>query len=428
MGGFNIPQGQDLGGAMQADPMMRKRLLSMVMGSDGSLPDRISDDPVSRQPQPENFVDKAPELAQASRNSLINQVRQPAPPDQGSRLQSEYDQVGQQLNAPPQKRSKLKDMLMGALAGPGAGAAIRGRQQGEQFQQNQLRERQSSLLSQIEAERRMQEQEQLSTDRMSLQERMQSERERAAQGSQERVFGQQQDLELQRETLRQKMAQDAEGQRQSSQAAMFDQQDKRQNATFAEQEKLANIREQNKKVDAKPSADEQRRADLGNNMKENLDQLEEIVRRRRDLFGPLAGRKVEAQQDTSWWNPFSGTTDKDVAALKAIKEYLGMASVGTHSMRNAQHVGAAADAVMSGFRNSPEATLAAIQDARKSIETFMQDVEQPGRAGKGIPNRGTGPTPQTHSFSLSAWQRANPKGDANAAKAAAQKAGYEVAP
>lgn len=34
--------------------------------------------------------------------------------------------------------------------------------------------------------------------------------------------------------------------------------------------------------------------------------------------------------------------------------------------------------------------------------------------------------PTTHSFSLSAWQKANPQGDANAAKAAAQAAGYQV--
>jgi hypothetical protein len=38
------------------------------------------------------------------------------------------------------------------------------------------------------------------------------------------------------------------------------------------------------------------------------------------------------------------------------------------------------------------------------------------------------PTPQTHQFSVSAWQRANPNGNANAAKAAATAQGYQVAP
>jgi hypothetical protein len=37
-------------------------------------------------------------------------------------------------------------------------------------------------------------------------------------------------------------------------------------------------------------------------------------------------------------------------------------------------------------------------------------------------------TPQTHRFSKSAWQKANPKGNANAAAAAAQQQGYEVTP
>jgi hypothetical protein len=36
------------------------------------------------------------------------------------------------------------------------------------------------------------------------------------------------------------------------------------------------------------------------------------------------------------------------------------------------------------------------------------------------------PSPQTHSFSKSAWMRANPKGDVNAAAAAAQQAGFAV--
>ena len=36
------------------------------------------------------------------------------------------------------------------------------------------------------------------------------------------------------------------------------------------------------------------------------------------------------------------------------------------------------------------------------------------------------PTQGTHAFSLSAWQRANPKGDPNAARAAATAQGYQV--
>jgi len=84
-----------------------------------------------------------------------------------------------------------------------------------------------------------------------------------------------------------------------------------------------------------PTPDEQRRADLGNNLNENLDRLEEIVKRRPDLFGPAAGRLTSAKQ-------WLGTSDPDVAALDNIKEQVGLAMVGAHAMRNAQHAEKAA--------------------------------------------------------------------------------------
>jgi len=123
----------------------------------------------------------------------------------------------------------------------------------------------------------------------------------------------------------------------------------------------------------KPSADEIRRADLSRNMNENLDQFEDILNRRPELFGKVAGRVTAAKQVV-------GTDDPDIAALKGIKEWFGMASVGAHAMRNAQHVIQAANAVFNDYHNSPEATKAAIQAARNSVQTFIGDVEskQPG--------------------------------------------------
>lgn len=53
---------------------------------------------------------------------------------------------------------------------------------------------------------------------------------------------------------------------------------------------------------------------------------------------------------------------------------------------------------------------------KKTIQTTQTQSAQPK----------TTPSPATHTFSISAWQKANPNGDANAAKAAAQKAGYQV--
>jgi hypothetical protein len=117
----------------------------------------------------------------------------------------------------------------------------------------------------------------------------------------------------------------------------------------------------------KATADEQRRADLANNLSENLDQLEEIVTRRPELFGPVSGRLTGAKQ-------WAGTNDPDVAALKTIAEQTGMAMVGTHAMRNAQHVEAAANSITGANKNTPAALLGpqgSIAKARQSLKTFL---------------------------------------------------------
>jgi hypothetical protein len=127
---------------------------------------------------------------------------------------------------------------------------------------------------------------------------------------------------------------------------------------------------------AKPSMDEQRRADLANNMNENLDQLEDILHRRPELFGPIAGRMTGLRGSV-------GTDDQDVARLKAIEEFMGMAAVGAHAMRNAQHVETAAHAITNGFKNSPQAVSAAVDTARKSLQTFINDANR-GQGGSSV--------------------------------------------
>lgn len=125
------------------------------------------------------------------------------------------------------------------------------------------------------------------------------------------------------------------------------------------------------------TADEERRSDLSRNLNENLDQLDDILNRRPDLFGPMAGRLTAMREAV-------GTSDPDVARLKTIKEQLGMAVVGAHAMRNASHVETAANAIVNGFNNSPEAIKAASAVARQSVATFQKDAgDQPGSAPKG---------------------------------------------
>lgn len=122
-------------------------------------------------------------------------------------------------------------------------------------------------------------------------------------------------------------------------------------------------------IPVKATSDEMRRADLAENMTENLNQLEDIVKRRPELFGRFAGHYTTLRN-------IIGTSDPDVATLKAIHDFLGRASQGAHGMRAATGVAAAADAVMSSFLNSPQATEAAIKSARGSISTFTKDINR----------------------------------------------------
>lgn len=124
----------------------------------------------------------------------------------------------------------------------------------------------------------------------------------------------------------------------------------------------------------KPTADEQRRADLAENLTENLDALEDIAKRRPELFGPLAGRWAEMKQKF-------GSDDPDLAQLQVIEHQIGMAQISAHGMRSAQGVQAAADSIMNNLHNGPGAVLASTQAVRNSIKTFTQDVEK--KTGKG---------------------------------------------
>jgi len=71
-----------------------------------------------------------------------------------------------------------------------------------------------------------------------------------------------------------------------------------------------------------------------------------------------------------------------------------------------------------------DSDLAKLKKAQAAAQaTYEEEI----RTLKGTPGKGGAPPPATtHSFSVSAWQKANPNGDINAAKAKAQKDGYTV--
>ena len=119
---------------------------------------------------------------------------------------------------------------------------------------------------------------------------------------------------------------------------------------------------------AKPNAEELKRSEMAENMGENLDKLEDIVKRRPELFGQLAGRITEGRM-------WAGSNDPDIGALNTLKDQIGMAQQSAHSMRSAQHVEAAANSILNGFKNGPDAINNSIKTARDSLKTFTKDVQ-----------------------------------------------------
>jgi hypothetical protein len=139
---------------------------------------------------------------------------------------------------------------------------------------------------------------------------------------------------------------------------------------------------------AKPNAEELKRSEMAENMNENLDKLEDIVKRRPELFGKLAGRITEGKM-------WAGSDDPDIGALNTLKDQIGMAQQSAHSMRSAQHVEAAANSILNGFKNGPDAINNSIKTARDSLKTFTKDVTQGNPSTKKEGESKGGPTAGT---------------------------------
>ena len=145
-----------------------------------------------------------------------------------------------------------------------------------------------------------------------------------------------------------------------------------------------------------PTADEARRSDLARNLNENFDQLEDIINRRPELFGPLAGRWTELKGKF-------GSDDPDIAALQTIEHQIGMAQISAHGMKSAHGIEGAANSIMNGFHSGPKAIKGAIEAARKSVGTFQNDAgEATGSAPKGTSAAASAPTSSGKSVSLAA--------------------------
>lgn len=115
--------------------------------------------------------------------------------------------------------------------------------------------------------------------------------------------------------------------------------------------------------DNKPTATEDNRADLAQNLNENLDKAAAIFAKHPEYSGKLAGRLTQAKM-------LVGTNDQDLGALKTIMDQVGMASMGAHSMRNGHLVETIGNDLTNSMHNGPDAVQSAIRAAKDSVATF----------------------------------------------------------
>lgn len=290
---------EELGMPPEDNPMRRRGLLSALMGTGEGFSDSAgpslkeamnspTSDPSSMRgsynpdapPQTDRIEDDRthPHGGGAMNTNPGDEQLTPwTPQQQGQdRLAVLMDRYNHASDPQPQQPMSLKQkVLKGALlAAPvaagafggaeGLGAALTGEMQGvnQGLQRRQSRQdmlnaqanqNKQKLLDQILAEQRMDTSENLADKRLTLQERMQSEREKYQTDSQARMFGQQNQIEGQREAARNQTLKD-----------QMAEQDKRQQAGFGEQEKLQGMRDA--ASDRRQAASDARR-DHADNMK-----------------------------------------------------------------------------------------------------------------------------------------------------------------
>lgn len=147
-------------------------------------------------------------------------------------------------------------------------------------------------------------------------------------------------------------------------------QDARQQAGFAH-------------ADLKPTADEDRRADLSEAMIGYAGMLKDIATRRPELFGNMSdtaggllqgklqgGRMTQLRQSL-------GTDDPDVGELKFLKEQLGITQMGAHSLRSAQAISPIADSLVNAFNNSADVVISNADAAIKGVSQFTGPQARP---------------------------------------------------
>lgn len=134
-------------------------------------------------------------------------------------------------------------------------------------------------------------------------------------------------------------------------------------------------------------ADRLRRGDLANNAQHNINSVIEEVQTDPNLFGKIAGHFTTTEQ-------MIGSSDPTIAKIGVQIHNAALASNGAHGLRSATAVADTEKDLLNHFRNSPEATAAALAAQNQSLDTFIEDA---ANGKKFVPHNASAPA-ATHVF------------------------------
>ena len=113
------------------------------------------------------------------------------------------------------------------------------------------------------------------------------------------------------------------------------------------------------------------KADLAHNIQDNTGEAKRLIDDNPDLFGKVAGRFTSVRD-------MMGSEDPAIAQLGTTIHNIALANNSIHGIRSAQGAETTANYILNKFKNSPEATKAALDEGARSAQTFINA----GLAGK----------------------------------------------
>lgn len=119
----------------------------------------------------------------------------------------------------------------------------------------------------------------------------------------------------------------------------------------------------------RPTAVERNKGDMAKSASEQLNDIQDIIKRRPDVFGPLAGRKTNLEV-------WLGSEDPDAKAFISARDVASGHLAGTFGARSVQVISDLKDSI-GQFKDNPEAAMRGLAQVQKAVKLFES---------KGTPN------------------------------------------